>query len=314
MTQLTRALVLLTALSLCLMGCDDTRGGTDSGPRIDSGRPAMDGGRDSGTPIDSGTDSGTPPVDGGPDAGPPPPPENSDATCGNGIDDDRDGLTDCADDSCHGHPFVTVCTEDCTTPGDDDLDGFADCEDRDCWDTPGCLALPSHQEAGAAECGNGLDDDGDGFRDCADFSCQGTVPSCNEATDEVSNCADGIDNNSHSSSSTFGDFVDCTPGTPDRQCELWGQCPGTVVEASAADCDDGIDNDGDGFTDCDDRSCQRSQAQGVCDGNAVTCADGMDNDGDGFADCSSFACRCCPGEGDACGQQRSTGTCAPCAE
>ena len=36
---------------------------------------------------------------------------------------------------------------------------------------------------------------------------------------------------------------------------------------------------------------------GVCEGGAITCADGLDNNGNGFTDCDDFSCRCCPGEG-----------------
>jgi len=54
-------------------------------------------------------------------------------------------------------------------------------------------------------------------------------------------------------------------------------------------CDDGIDNDGDGYIDCDDFDCP------PCDGGEV-CDDGIDNDGDGYIDCDDFDCNCA-GEG-----------------
>ena len=49
-------------------------------------------------------------------------------------------------------------------------------------------------------------------------------------------------------------------------------------------CFDGIDNDGDGFTDCDDFDCDNA-----CD-ESQNCFDGIDNDGDGFIDCDDFDC------------------------
>ena len=49
-------------------------------------------------------------------------------------------------------------------------------------------------------------------------------------------------------------------------------------------CHDGIDNDGDGFIDCDDFDCD-------CD-ESNNCDDGIDNDGDGFIDCDDFDCNC----------------------
>ena len=50
-------------------------------------------------------------------------------------------------------------------------------------------------------------------------------------------------------------------------------------------CDDGIDNDDDGMTDCDDRDCRNDVA---CTGGTLpeVCDDGIDNDGDGKIDCA----------------------------
>ena len=50
-------------------------------------------------------------------------------------------------------------------------------------------------------------------------------------------------------------------------------------------CMDGMDNDGDGLTDCLDPSCD-------LDGDACfeTCTDSVDNDGDGLTDCADPAC------------------------
>jgi hypothetical protein len=50
-------------------------------------------------------------------------------------------------------------------------------------------------------------------------------------------------------------------------------------------CDDGIDNDGDGMTDCDDRDCRNDVA---CTGGTLpeVCDDNIDNDGDGKTDCA----------------------------
>ena len=44
-------------------------------------------------------------------------------------------------------------------------------------------------------------------------------------------------------------------------------------------CDNGIDDDNDGFTDCEDANCFESN-----------CADKMNNDGDGFTDCNDPDC------------------------
>ncbi|MEO0323619.1 MAG: hypothetical protein AAF447_11730 [Myxococcota bacterium] len=55
-------------------------------------------------------------------------------------------------------------------------------------------------------------------------------------------------------------------------------------------CADGIDNDDDGFLDCQDPGCE---LRWVCafEANNVDCADGMDNDGDGATDCDDEQCQ-----------------------
>ena len=73
--------------------------------------------------------------------------------CTNGVDDDGNGLVDCADAGCGG---AAVCNaewpEDCRNSRDDDGDGFVDCGDADCARDSQCsdpcdgsmmLALPS---------------------------------------------------------------------------------------------------------------------------------------------------------------------------
>lgn len=60
-------------------------------------------------------------------------------------------------------------------------------------------------------------------------------------------------------------------------------------------CNDGIDNDENGFTDCDDFACSESE---FCTGE-TSCGDGIDNDENGFTDCDDFVCAespACTGE------------------
>lgn len=63
--------------------------------------------------------------------------------CNNGIDDDGDGLVDCADDECPGQPTCgagCICTDGraievaCMDGIDNDRDGLPDCRDPDCPD------------------------------------------------------------------------------------------------------------------------------------------------------------------------------------
>jgi hypothetical protein len=50
-------------------------------------------------------------------------------------------------------------------------------------------------------------------------------------------------------------------------------------------CNNGIDDDGDGFVDCDDFDCNESP---LC--TFEICDNGIDDDGDGFIDCDDFDC------------------------
>jgi hypothetical protein len=64
---------------------------------------------------------------------------------------------------------------------------------------------------------------------------------------------------------------------------------GIVTENTPTTCTDGLDNDGDGFTDCDDYDCIGITGC-VQENTPATCTDGLDNDGDGFTDCNDYDC------------------------
>ena len=86
--------------------------------------------------------------------------EDRNFNCADGIDNDKDGDIDCSDSECD-------CTgvEICNNRLDDDGDGLVDCADTvgvsNCKDFVGC----------ERECNNGIDDDGDGFFDYYDGDC-----------------------------------------------------------------------------------------------------------------------------------------------
>ena len=99
-------------------------------------------------------------------------PEAEPEDCGNGIDDDRDGQTDCADAECTDSPLCqNVLAEVCDNNRDDDLDGDVDCDDDDCDTDPFCVG------PGIEICENMVDDDGDGDIDCEDLDCD-NHPNC----------------------------------------------------------------------------------------------------------------------------------------
>lgn len=147
-------------------------------------------------------------------------PESEVGLCTNGLDDDRDGNTDCDDYDCDTEPS---CVEsDCTNGIDDDGDGATDCADYDCDTDPACVEI---------NCSNGIDDDGDGYADCDDYDCS-RDPACAEL-----DCANGVDDDGDGA-------VDCA----DYDCEFEPGC-------YEVDCYNGFDDDGDGAVDCADSDC-----------------------------------------------------------
>ncbi len=55
--------------------------------------------------------------------------------------------------------------------------------------------------------------------------------------------------------------------------------------ATESDCDDGLDDDGDGLVDCEDGDCAEAEH---CE--ELICDDGLDNEGDGLTDCEDDDC------------------------
>jgi hypothetical protein len=165
--------------------------------------------------------------------------------CTNGVDDNEDGAADCDDGSCAWHAH---CYEDCFDGVDNEADGLVDCDDPDCDDR-------SHCREG---CQDGTDGDGDGLTDCDDPDCS-YMASCQEL------CDDGVDGDRDG-------LVDCF----DSDCAFSPAC----FEV----CDNGVDDDADGLTDCDDARCATAPAcREVCD-------NGADDDGDGRIDCADSDC------------------------
>ena len=116
--------------------------------------------------------------------------------CGDMLDNDRDGDTDCADSDCSADAACTETGAECADMIDNDGDGDIDCADSDCGTEPACT------ETGA-ECSDMIDNDGDMDIDCADSDCA-TDPACTETGAE---CGDMLDNDGD------GD-IDCA----DRDC------------------------------------------------------------------------------------------------
>ena len=86
--------------------------------------------------------------------------------------DDGDACTaDACDGGMCGHAAIANCPatheNDCGDGVDNDGDGLVDCADPDCATAPRCAPRPAPHEV----CGNCIDDDGDGLTDFEDPDC-----------------------------------------------------------------------------------------------------------------------------------------------
>jgi hypothetical protein len=170
------------------------------------------------------------------------------SSCKDGLDNDYDWKTDCADEDC----LFTICgyeglagelrcqhdgeckksetnCNNVTTGGvevDDDGDGKANCADVDCVYQKGPLDEKC-EPYGETSCSDTHDNDGDGFVDCGDEDCY--------------------------------DTADCGL-PPDCQNEVecvapWSSTGSTMVNYEKITCYNRVDDEGDGKVDCMDMDC-----------------------------------------------------------
>ncbi len=140
------------------------------------------------------------------------------------------------------------------------------------------------------------DEDRDGFNDCLDPDCNGQIsggpvsPSmC--AEDHIAydggplaltwGGLDWINTEAYGCTGVSGGFGYCCPLWWDWDAGL-GRC------ISPETCDNGIDDDFDGDTDCEDSDC--ATFNDCMENKNGQCGDGVDNDLDGFTDCEDSDC------------------------
>ena len=202
--------------------------------------------------------------------------------CGDGIDNDGDGLVDCADDDCAAVPCDdgSNCTADdvCTA-------GVCAGSPLDCDDGVDCTVDACDAAAG---CTNGADDalcdDGDycnGVESCSDAGCEaGREPcaagtTCDEAADLCvvagctvdADCDDGdVCNGAETCDATgacaTGEALVCDDGVFCNGAELCDAATG-CVEGPLPVCDDGVDCTED-YCDLDSDSCTKRARNRRC--------------------------------------------------
>jgi len=241
--------------------------------------------------------------------------ETNESSCSDAADNDCDGTVDCDDSDCDQmdcnstgskcNAGFCVCSragvegvagDDCYNSIDDDCDGLVDSEDPDCvgtvcsasgwqWydDGSGTIACgcPPGGQTTETNCNDGFDNDCDNLPDCQDPDCDGAACTLVSAPTAVG--------------------LSCSAAA--TSCICAGDPLGTGIES---DCNDGVDNDCDGLTDCDDTQncsgatcgpngllCSTGPVSSCeCPGGAVelNCGDNVDNDCDGQRDCNDADC------------------------
>jgi Domain of unknown function (DUF4215) len=243
--------------------------------------------------------------------------------CSNGVDDNDNNLIDCEDPQC---VIVCAPPEVCGNSVDDDLDGRKDCEDFDCIGDASCTGSSCIMNSYLGELTRGsfVKTQFDTTLSINHFSlsCGGNGPDYVIGFDLTSHShliIHGTQTGSHSfalatqggenSICTDGElfckesqgiylpfsawFTDLPPGkyylimdAPTKDSSGSGEIEFQVVGIDSEICINGVDDDDDGFSDCDDLNCKNLS---VCTGE-LECHDDMDNDEDGWADCSDPDC------------------------
>lgn len=164
------------------------------------------------------------------------------------------------DENCDGNAEAAIC-------GDGTVDIGEECDDGNTVSGDGCNATCDSNET----CGNGFLDDNEACDDGNNISGDGCDATCQ--SDET--CGNGV----------LDICEECDDGNTTSFDGCSNICKNEEGPSGETTCDDGIDNDCNGYVDCNDFSCQ-----GIAGCPEAICSDGEDNDGDGDVDCSDSDC------------------------
>lgn len=151
----------------------------------------------------------------------------------------------------------------CADGEDNDGDTVYDCGDHDCHDDPVCQ--PDGQPESTDErCHDWVDNDQDGFTDCDDLDCQGKSVCQGSWDRELAGQNIKAPDTPTPPDVTPGPGASLALGAGQVEEELQGVGSDKDGERTNYFCSDGFDNDGDGFTDCDDLGCKLGTEVTVC--------------------------------------------------
>jgi hypothetical protein len=189
--------------------------------------------------------------------------------CTNTLDDNHDGKTDCEDPLCAAHPACTGGEKNCNDFVDEDEDGLTDCQDPDCKTTAACAkgfavtGAPCTSPATCTSAGGDaacLAKAGDivftgGY--CSDW-CTATG---NQGCTEGGVCAErtALDKGQLSFSGGEGLCLDRCSGSVDCR-ELYACQSGVCFPHPDETCGNGVDDNNNGKTDCDDDACSKLES------------------------------------------------------
>lgn len=258
--------------------------------------------------------------------------ENNTYTCSDGIDNDGNGYVDCNDNSCKqlsvcciksGTEGTTI--ESCSDGIDNDCNRYVDCNDKACYNSsvpevkeycqklrcPGSVSAEGDCDSedktteecllqALQSCADNKDNDCNGYTDCQDYSC-----SKSSISGVAAYC-------------TLVNGADASTVTNETVLEFYQKYGITkpVAENTPELCQDGVDNDFNGLTDCEDPGCialnldycndispePPARPAGFANASAEVrreqliaeleaCTDGIDNNKNGRVDCDEYQCQ-----------------------
>ncbi len=220
--------------------------------------------------------------------------------CFDGVDNDGDVATDCADSDCSDNPS---CIElQCGDGMDNDGDGDTDCADPDCTDAPECAPCGTSNDVHFSlifddfgseiswqlvDGSGGLVTGGSGYNNNSPDIDQAMVLANGDYTltifDSVGDglCC-GYGDGSYALTTGAGETL-----ASGGEFSTSESTPFCIAAPTPEVCDDGADNDFDGDTDCEDADCMGHPA---CPTPVEVCDDNTDNDLDGDMDCADTDC------------------------